>query len=207
MWELDCEESWAPKNWCFRTVVLEKTLESPLDCKEIQPVHCKRNQFWILIGRTDSEAEASVLLQTDTKNWLIRKDPDAGKDRRQEEKGKTEDDMVEWHHRVVGHEFEQALGVTDGQECLACSSPQGHSRTWLSNWTTAIYICCKRLYYWKEYLSILCSFWKPGMPPTKKIIFLRKLKFLKRYRCCNYKHWYSMLNQLTVVLVQVCLIC
>ena len=110
MWELDHKESWRPKNWCFRTVVLEKTLESPLDCKEIQPVHCKRNQFWILIGRTDSEAEASVLLQTDTKNWLIRKDPDAGKDRRQEKKGTTEDEMVGWHHQLDGHEFEQPMG-------------------------------------------------------------------------------------------------
>ena len=110
MWELDHKESWAPKNWCFWTVVLEKTLECPLDCKEIKPVNPKGNQSWIFIGRTDAEAEALILWPPDTKKWLIRKDPDAGKDWRQEEKGKTEDEMVGWHHRLDGHEFEQALG-------------------------------------------------------------------------------------------------
>ena len=116
MWELDCQESWAPKNWCFWTVVLEKTLESPLDCKEIKPVNPKRNQPWIFNGRTDADA----------KNRHIWKDSDAGKDRRQEEKGMTEDEMVGWHHRLDGHEFEQALGVGDGQGSLACCSPWGH---------------------------------------------------------------------------------
>ena len=108
MWmrELDCQEGWAPKNWGFWTVVLEKTLESPLDSKEIQPVHPKGNQSWIFIGRTDVEAEAPVLWLPDAKNWLIGKDPDAGKDWRQEEKGMTEDEMVGWHHRLNGHEFE-----------------------------------------------------------------------------------------------------
>ena len=96
LWELDYKESWAPKNWCFWTVVLEKTLESPLDCKEIQPVQPKGNQSWIFIGRTD--AEAPILCTPDMKSWLIGKDPDAGKDRRQEEKRKTEDEMVRWHH-------------------------------------------------------------------------------------------------------------
>ena len=106
MWELDCEESWAPKNWCFWTSVLEKTLESPLDCKEIQPIHPKGNQSWIFIGRTDAEAEAPILWSPDAKSWLIGKDPDAGKDWRQEEKGMTEDEMAGWHHRHDGHEFE-----------------------------------------------------------------------------------------------------
>ena len=104
MWELDYKESWVPKNWCFWTVVLEKTLESPLDCKEIQPVHPKGNQSWILIGRTDAEAETPILWPPDAKNWLIEKGPDAGKVLRQEEKGTTEDEMAGWHHRLDGHE-------------------------------------------------------------------------------------------------------
>ena len=105
MWELGHKESWAPKNWCFWTVVLEKTLESPLDCKEIQPVHPKGNQSWIFIGRTDAEAETSILWPPEVKNWLTWKDPHAGKDWRQE-KGTTEDEMVGWHHQLNGHEFE-----------------------------------------------------------------------------------------------------
>ena len=106
MWELDCEESWAPKNWCFWTVVLEKTLESPLDCKEIKPVHPKGNQSWIFIERTDTKAEAPLLWPPDVKSWLLGKDPDAGKDWWREEKGTTEDEMVGWHHQLDGHEFE-----------------------------------------------------------------------------------------------------
>ena len=106
MWELDYKESWAPKNWCFWTVVLEKTLESPLDCRKIQPVHSKGNQSWMFIGRTDVEAEAPILWPPDVKNWLIRKDPDAGKDWRQEEKEMTEDEMVGWHNQLNGHELE-----------------------------------------------------------------------------------------------------
>ena len=105
MWELAYKESWVPKNWCFWTVVLVKTLESPLDCKEIQPVHPEGNQSWIFIGRTDAEGETSILWSPDVKNWLIWKDPDAGKDWRQEEKGTTEDEMVGWHHQLNGHGF------------------------------------------------------------------------------------------------------
>ena len=105
MWELDCKESWAPKNWCFSTVVLEKTLESPLDSKEIQPVNPKGNQSWIFTGRTDAEAKTPIFWPSDVKNWLIWKDPDAGKDWRRE-KGMTEDEMVEWHHWLNGHGFE-----------------------------------------------------------------------------------------------------
>ena len=105
LWNLDDEENWAPKNWCFWTVMLEKTLESPLDCKGIQPVHPKGGQSWVFIGRTDVEAETPILWPPDAKSWLIWKDPDAGKDWGQEEKGTTEDEMVEWYHRLSGHEF------------------------------------------------------------------------------------------------------
>ena len=105
MWELDCEESWALRNWCFWTVVLEKTLESPLDCKEIQPVHPKGDQSWVFIGRTDVEAETPVLWPPHEKSWLIGKDPAAGRDWGQEENGTTEDEMAGRHHRLDGHEF------------------------------------------------------------------------------------------------------
>ena len=105
MWELDYKESWAPKNWCFWTVVVEKTLESPLDCKEIQPVHPKGDQSWLFTGRTDAEAETPILWPPDVKSWLIWKDPDEGKDWGQEENGMTEVEMVGWHHRFSGHEF------------------------------------------------------------------------------------------------------
>ena len=125
MWELDYKESWALKNWCFWIVVLEKTLENPLDRKEIQPVHPKGNQSWIFIGRTDVEAEILILWPPDAKTWLIWKDPYAGKDWRQEKKGTTEDEMVGWHHQLNGHEFEQAPGVGDGQGSQACCSPWG----------------------------------------------------------------------------------
>ena len=119
------KESWAPKNWCFLTVVLEKTLESPLDYKEIQPVHPKGDQSWVFIGRTDVEAEAPILWPPDAKSWLLGKDPDAGKDWGQEEKGRTEAEMAGWHLRLNGHEFEWTLGVGDGQGGLACCSPWG----------------------------------------------------------------------------------
>jgi len=106
MWELNYKESWVLKNWCFWIMLLEKTLESPLDCGEIKPVNPKGNQSWIFISRTDAEAETLILWPPDTKNWLIWKDPDAGKDWRWEEKGMTEDEMVRWHHWLNGHEFE-----------------------------------------------------------------------------------------------------
>ena len=123
MWDLDYKESWAPKNWCFWTVVLQKALESPLDSKEIQSNHPKGNQFWIFIGRTDAGAKTPILWPLDAKNWLIEKDPGSGKDWRREEKGTTEDEMVGWHHRLDGHEFEQALGDGEGQGSLVCCSP------------------------------------------------------------------------------------
>ena len=137
MWVLDYKESWLLKNWCLWTVVLEKTLESPLDCKEIQPVHPKGNQSWIFIGRTNAEAETPILWPPHAKNWLIWKDPDAGKYWRQEEKRPTEDEMVGWHHQLDRHEFEQAPGVSDGQGRLECCSPWG-CKDWATelNWNT-----------------------------------------------------------------------
>ena len=120
MWELDCKESWAPKNWCFWTVVLEKTLESPLDCKEIQPVHSEGDQPWAFSGRIDVEAETPILWPSDAKSWLIGKDPDAGRDWGQEEKGTIEDEMFGWHHQLNGNGFGWTLGVGDGQGGLAC---------------------------------------------------------------------------------------
>ena len=123
MWELTHKDSWAPKNWCSLTVVLEKTLESPLDCKENNPVNLKGNQSWIFIGRTDVKTDVPILWPPDAKKWLIRKDPGAVKNWRQEEKGTTEDEMAGWHHRLDGHDFEQTPGVGDGQGSPAgCSS-------------------------------------------------------------------------------------
>ena len=134
MWELDCEESWAPKNCCFWTVVLEKTLEIPLDCKDIQPVCPKGNQSWMFIGRTDAEAETPILWPPDAMNWLIGKDRDAGKDWRWEEKGTTEDEMVGWHHQLNGLEFEWTPGVGDGQGGLACCNSWGRKESDMTEW-------------------------------------------------------------------------
>ena len=138
MWELDCEEGWVPKNWCFWTVVLEKTLESPLDCKEIQPVHSKGDQSWVFFGRNDAKAETPILWPPHAKSWLTGKDSDAGRDWGQEEKGMTEDEMVGWHHRLDGHESEWIPGVGDGQGGLACCNSWGRKESdtteWL-NWT------------------------------------------------------------------------
>ena len=138
MWELDCEESWVPNNWCFWTVVLEKTPESPLDFKEIQPVHPKRDQSWVFFGRNDAKAETPVLWPPHAKSWLIGKDFDAGRDWRQEEKGTTEDEMAEWHHWLDSCESEWTLGIGDGQGGLACCDSWGHKELdtteWL-NWT------------------------------------------------------------------------
>ena len=124
MWELDHKEGWALKNWSFQTVMLEKTLESPLGSKEIQPVNPEGNQQWVFIGRTDAKAEAPILWPPDVKSQLTGKDPNAGKDWGQE-KGTTEDDMVGWHHRLSGHESEQTPGDSDGQGSLACCSSLG----------------------------------------------------------------------------------
>ena len=138
MWELDYKESWVLKNWCFWTVVLEKTLEGPLDYKEIKPVHPKGDQSWVFIGRTDAEAETPIFWPPDAKNWLVGKDPGAGKDWGQEERGMTEDEMVGWHHWLNGHGFGETPEVGDGEGGLVCCSPWGHKesdRTERLNWT------------------------------------------------------------------------
>ena len=141
MWELGCEESSAPENWCFWNVVFEKTLESPLDCKEIQPVHPKGDQSCVLFGRTDAKAETPILWPPHVKSWLLGKDPDAGRDWGQEEKGTTEDEMAGWHHQLDGHEFEWTPGFGDGQGGLACCDSWGHKESdmteWL-NWTESL---------------------------------------------------------------------
>ena len=141
MWELDLNEGWMLKNQCFWILVLEKTLKSSLDSKEIQPVDPKANQSWMVIGSTDVEAEAIIFWLLDVKSWLIGKVPDGGKDWRQEEKGMTEDEMAGWHHQLDRHEFEQAPGVGDGQGSLACFSPWSckelDTTEWL-NWTEAM---------------------------------------------------------------------
>ena len=134
MWELDCEESWALKNWCFWTVVLERTLESPLDCNEVQPVHPKGDQSWVFIGRTDAKAETPILWPPHAKSWLIGKDPDAGRDWGQEEKGTTEDEMAGWHHRLNGREFGWTPGVGDGQGGLACCGSWGPKESDMTEW-------------------------------------------------------------------------
>ena len=139
MWKLDHKESWVPKNWCFWTVVLQKTFESSLDCK-IKAVNPKGDQSWMFTGRIDAETETLIFWPPDVKSWLTAEDPDAGKDWRQEEKGVTEDEMVGWQHQLDGQEFEQALGAGDGQGGLACCSPWSHKEsdtTEQLNWTTS----------------------------------------------------------------------
>ena len=134
MWELDYKKSWAPKNWCFWTVVLEKTLESPLDYKEIQLVHPKGDQSWVFIGRTDVEAQIPILWPPEMKSWFIGKDPDAGKDWGQEEKGTTEDKMVGWQHQLVGHGFGWTPGVGEGQGGLVCCGSWGRKESYTTEW-------------------------------------------------------------------------
>ena len=133
MRELDCEKSWVLKNWCFWIVVLEKILDSPLDCKEIQPVHPKGDQSWVFIGRTDAEAETPVFWPPHEKSWLIWKDPDVGRHWGQEEKGMIEGEMTGWHH-WLGHGFEWTQGVGDGQGSLKCCSPRGHKELDMTEW-------------------------------------------------------------------------
>ena len=148
MWELDCEEGWAPKNWCFWSVVLEKTLESPLDCKEIQLVHSKGDQPWDFFGRNDAKAETPVLWPPHVKSWLIGKESDAGRDWGQEEKGTIEDEMAGWHHWLYGHESEWTLGLDDGQGGLACCDSWDRKEsdtTERLNWTESTLTSCNRM--------------------------------------------------------------
>ena len=154
MWELDGEESWALKNWCFWTVVLEKTLESPLDCKEIHPVHPIGDQSWVFIGRTDVEAETPILWPPHVKSWLVGKNPNAGKGWGQEEKGTTEDEMVGWHHWLEGHGFFRLRELMmDREAWRAVIHGVTKSRTWLSDWTELIYWFV--ISYWLLILSTM----------------------------------------------------
>ena len=173
MWELDCEESWAPKNWCFWTVVLEKTLESPLDYKEIQPFHPKGDQSWLFIGGTDAEAETPILWPPDAKSWLIGKDPDAGRDWGQEEKGTTEDEMAGWHHRLSGHELTKLWGLVMDREAW-CAVIHGVTKrqTQLSDWT--------------DWLMLLCL--------HCLLLYLTLLYLLYQIRYCTYECIHTYLN-------------
>ena len=153
MWELDCEESWALKNWCFWTLVLEKTPESPMDCKEIQPVHYKGGQPWVFIGRNDAKAETPVLWPPHAKSWLIGKDSDAGRDWGQEKKGTTEDEMAGWHHWLDGREFEWTPGDGNGQGGLACCDSWGRKESDMTerlNWTELIHLGKCTRYFLRE---------------------------------------------------------
>ena len=152
MWEFDCEESWARNNWCFWAVVLEKTLESPLDYKEIQPVHSEGDQPWDFLGRNDAKAETPVLWPPHAKSWLTGKDSDAGRDWGQEEKGTTEDEMAGWHRWLDGRESEWTLGVGDGQGGLACCNSWGRKELdtteWL-NWRLELFVPLKLARHWQ----------------------------------------------------------
>ena len=152
MWELDHKEGWALKSWCFWTVILEKTLESPSDCKEIKPFNPKGNQPWIFIGRTDAEAEISTLWPPYVNSWFTENDLDAGEDRRQLEKGATEDEMVGQHHWFNGCEFAQAPGDGEGQRSLECCNLWGHkSQTWLNEWRITKKLLQLQLQWYKKF--------------------------------------------------------
>ena len=164
MWELDYKESWVPKNWCFWTVLLEKTLESPLNFKEIQPAHPKGDQSWVFIGRTDVGAETPILWSPHAKSWLIGKDPDAGRDWGQEEKGTTEDEMAGWHYWLNGHEFEWTPGVGDGQEGLVCCGSWGceeldmtEQLNW-TDWSSHIAVCSRLVWQIVRLRSVFSPF-------------------------------------------------
>ena len=166
------KDSWAPKNWCFWTVVLEMTLASLLDCKEIQPVHSKENQPWDFFGRNDAKAETPVLWPPNVKNWLIWKDPDAGKVWGQEEKGMTEDKMAGWHHRLHGHEFEWTLGVGDGQAMAPHSSTLAWKNPWTEEPGRLQSMGLQRVgYYWATSLSLILLL-SPKFCLGKNVIWL-----------------------------------
>ena len=169
MWELDYKESWVQKNWCFWAVVLEKSLESSLDYKEIQLVHPKGDQSWVFIGKTDVETETAIIWPPDAKSWRIGKDPDAGQDWGQEAKGTTEEEMVRWHHQLNGHGFGWTPGVGDGQGGLACCDSWGHKEsdtTERLNWTELKYFLTDHLqitngitFTWRNLSDIILTKW------------------------------------------------
>ena len=175
MWELDCEEGWVPKNWCFWTVVLEKTLESPLDCKEIQLVHSEGDQPWDFFGRNDAEAETPVLWPPDVKTWLTGKDSDAGRDWGQEEKGTTEDEMAGWHHWLDGRASEWTPEVGDGQGGLACCDSwdckESDTTEWLI-WSDLNNNISGKIYHW------VCSF-------GRTLLFLQNQILFSQMKCSN----------------------
>ena len=183
-WELDCEESWVLKNWCFWTVVLEKTLESPLDCKEIQPVHPKGDQSWVFFGRNNAKAETPVLWPPHAKSWLIGKDPDSGRGWGQEEKGMTEDEMAGWHHWLDGRESEWTPGVGDGQGGPACYSSwvrKESDTTEQLNWTELMLglLSGRFLTWWHR--APLATFRLTGREEIKSASFLRlPVKYFRR---------------------------
>ena len=185
MWELDCEEGWAPKYWCFWTVVLEKTLESPLDCKEIHAVHSTGDQSWVFFGRNDGIAETPVLWKPHAKSWLIGKDCDAGRDWGQEEKGLTEDDMAGWHHWLDGREFEWTPGVGDGQGGLACCNSLGlkeSDTTERLNWT-------ELKVHMSYFLSWKCYIWAMTWSIINKYIIFQIKIIIPQKQCCEYRLW------------------
>ena len=194
MWELDCKESWAPKNWCFWTVVLEKTLESPLECKEIQSVHSKGYHPWLFIGRTDAKAETPILWPPHAKSWLIGKDSDAGKIWGQEEKGTTEDEMAGWHHRLDGHEFGWTPGVGDGQGGLACCI-HGVTKSWTRlmtelNWRLGILLWGLKLsLQYKNFFGIIFLQFV-YCPPRSSIMGLMSTSSKRTYATCHASHGY-----------------
>ena len=169
MWELYCEEGWVLKNWCFWTVVLEKTLESPLDCKEIQPIHSEGDQLWDFFGRNDAKAETLVLWPPHAKSWLIGKDSDFGRDWGQEKKGTTEDEMAGWHHWLNGRESEWTPGVDDGQGGLACCDSWGRKESDMTervNWTD------RQKSSFSRTNVVFISIWKPW--GLRQLCFLSK---------------------------------
>ena len=206
MWELDNKNGWVPKNWCYWTMVLESSLESPLDCKEIKPVNPKGNHHWIFIGRTD--AEALMLWPPDAKSQLIGKDPDSGKDWKQEEQGMTEDEIVGWHHQLNGHEFDQILRNSERQRSLVCCSPWGCKdsdktewlswteflnlyTTWIEKWVLLIMITIVIIIrYW---LSVILSIMKNYLFNCSTAICVCILPFwliiMWNLRCNTYFPW------------------
>ena len=195
MWELDCEEGWTPKNWCFWTVVLERTLESPLECEEVQLVHPKGSQSWVFFWRTDAKAETPMLWPPHAKSWLIGKDSDTGRDWGQEEKVTTEDEMVGWHHRLYGHEFEWTPGVGDGQGGLACCDSWGCKESDMTEslkWTELSY-----LYRWEKFF--FRSFLIPWM-------FISNSIFCQPFICLSWCLWNHFAFH-TPLLFFTCLLC